>query len=663
MPARRRPRGRRTGHADLDEDDDVVRAAPSDSEDDSTHGSSTDSDSDDDDGSASHHHSPNTSHSPGADEKPTAPFFSGTSTAWADMVEDTEGLPVISFGELDESAIRKVQDDRGKDADKQEPEQGAEEDRDDEDGEQPVASSSRPSPGSRGPFVSRAAGQTARQAYQSRLESDPSFVPVVGEFWGHDDRLLDKDLRSLSGWWRGRWQTRGRARGGFAFRGRGGPFNRPALSAPESEPQPNSPVDRAWTHDGFEEMRRREETFRPRGGAAPRGNVPVARGAAALRGRGVPLNRTVPGRIWYTMKPEYMWTKQHDAFLYSEPSLKPRPGQSAGIRVHLPGKSSTVVRLVSRPVKSTRSKPAALDEEYDYAVRLPSVRDNVPGVSAPVVEPSKPVPTTGLEPDEDGWVRPDAAAAAIALAVMSSPPSLPPQALPAPIPQTHAALVAPPGFYPFAAPTSFAFPAMPAYASPPPHAGYAAAQPTPPPGFATHTPPPQFGTPPPPQFGTPPGFSAPLPPGVALDVNGMPYEMSSGRHVMLQPQVPVYASYHHHTPSMSMGGPDPSLFSFPRNSRIEIRDPRAPKHPLSPLSAADPAGKLRSSASAFVPSHSASPSLAGGDFQLPFDGMQPPPPPTSQGGYDAYGNYVPSQFFYNGYYPPPPPPPDGAVYY
>jgi hypothetical protein len=26
----------------------------------------------------------------------------------------------------------------------------------------------------------------------------------VGEFWGHDDRLLDKDLRSLSGWWRGR---------------------------------------------------------------------------------------------------------------------------------------------------------------------------------------------------------------------------------------------------------------------------------------------------------------------------------------------------------------------------------------------------------------------------------------------------------------------------
>ncbi|CAK5262486.1 unnamed protein product [Mycena citricolor] len=412
MPARRRPRGRRTGHADLDEDDDVVRAAPSDSEDDSTHGSSTDSDSDDDDGSASHHHSPNTSHSPGADEKPTAPFFSGTSTAWADMVEDTEGLPVISFGELDESAIRKVQDDRGKDADKQEPEQGAEEDRDDEDGEQPVASSSRPSPGSRGPFVSRAAGQTARQAYQSRLESDPSFVPVVGEFWGHDDRLLDKDLRSLSGWWRGRWQTRGRARGGFAFRGRGGPFNRPALSAPESEPQPNSPVDRAWTHDGFEEMRRREETFRPRGGAAPRGNVPVARGAAALRGRGVPLNRTVPGRIWYTMKPEYMWTKQHDAFLYSEP-------------------------LSSHGLGSPPEFVSIFREVFN-------VRDNVPGVSAPVV---------AIEAGADNWsgTRRGWVGAAgcccccdrIGSYVVATFTSA--AALPAPIPNASA-LVAPPGF-------------------------------------------------------------------------------------------------------------------------------------------------------------------------------------------------------------------------
>src|SRR5262249_7916778 len=61
----------------------------------------------------------------------------------------------------------------------------------------------------------RPIGQTARQAYQQRLESDPSYVPTVGEFWSHDDRLLDKDLRSLSGWWRGRWQGRGRGRGGF----------------------------------------------------------------------------------------------------------------------------------------------------------------------------------------------------------------------------------------------------------------------------------------------------------------------------------------------------------------------------------------------------------------------------------------------------------------
>ena len=118
----------------------------------------------------------------------------------------------------------------------------------------------------------RARTQSARQAYQQRLESDPSFVPKVGEFWGHDDRLLDKDLRSLSGWWRGRWQSRARGRS-FGIRGRGRGFHNGGavhIAGDNAEGEPDSvaaeaevpPVEKAWTHDGFEEMKRRDERRR-----------------------------------------------------------------------------------------------------------------------------------------------------------------------------------------------------------------------------------------------------------------------------------------------------------------------------------------------------------------------------------------------------------------
>ncbi|KAF5346041.1 hypothetical protein D9757_014281 [Collybiopsis confluens] len=93
----------------------------------------------------------------------------------------------------------------------------------------------------------RAPGQTARQAYQQRLEVDPSYVPTVGEFWGHDDRLLDKDLRSLSGWWRGRWQNGFRGRGGFrgSVRGRGGYMGQVIPGSEVEQEGPLPPVDRA----------------------------------------------------------------------------------------------------------------------------------------------------------------------------------------------------------------------------------------------------------------------------------------------------------------------------------------------------------------------------------------------------------------------------------
>ncbi|OBZ65208.1 hypothetical protein A0H81_14809 [Grifola frondosa] len=58
----------------------------------------------------------------------------------------------------------------------------------------------------------------------TRTPRDVPFLhSMVGEFWGHDDRLLHKDLCRLSGWWRGHWQTRGHGRGTFGMCGRGYP--------------------------------------------------------------------------------------------------------------------------------------------------------------------------------------------------------------------------------------------------------------------------------------------------------------------------------------------------------------------------------------------------------------------------------------------------------
>ncbi|KAF7352471.1 Btz domain-containing protein [Mycena venus] len=659
MPSKRPTRRRgRAPHASDSDDDEIERAAQTDSEEEESHDSQSESDSDTDSEPVSRHLTPNTSHSPGADEKP-APFFAATPAAWSDMVEEAASLPVIAFGELDANAVRKVR--------MAEPQPDSTDDEPEQD-PQPVASSSRHSPAPPSSFVR---SQSARQAYQHRLDSDPSFVPVVGEFWGHDDRLLDKDLRSLSGWWRGRWQGRGRARGAFPPRGRGrGGFNGPShlSGSADAEPVVESPVDRAWTHDGYEEMQRRREETRVRP-PIPRGGAPL-RGAPAFRARGTPPGR-VPGRIWFTMKPEHMWTKQHDAFLYFDPALKPRPGQPPGVRVRLPGGAATIVRAIPRPNRPARSAQKVAGVETEYVVRLPRAgkgkatsptQDEAftvklpPPPSAPI-SASPPTNANPLQPDADGWVQPTPAA--VALAAAASPPAAPASALPAQAQaqiQQQLATAAPPPFYPFAPPPGFAFPPGPTRNRASQHTLLL----PPPPGFSTHTPPPGFGTPPP--------FNAPLPPGVALDARGMPFELASGRPVVLQapvPPVPVPVMYgapypgHHHAHSMSMGhahhpsmsisghghhpsigGPDPSLFSFARPGRVEIRapgakqtqtqtlqatSPRSPlspgrPSPLSPLSPrkdlsvlAQPNGtskQLRTGAAAFVPSHGGTPSVS-----------------------------------------------------
>ncbi|KAJ7044723.1 hypothetical protein C8F04DRAFT_1351097 [Mycena alexandri] len=718
MPSKRVTRRRgRAPHADDSDDDEMERAAQTDS-DSHESGSETD-DSDSDSEPVSRHLTPNTSHSPDADEKP-APFFAATPAAWADMVDDPASLPVLTFGELDAHAVRKVR--------MAEPEPQPEPDEDDEE-EQPVASSSRHSPAPPAPFVRRPASQSARQAYQHRLESDPSFVPVVGEFWGHDDRLLDKDLRSLSGWWRGRWQGRGaRARGATVFppRGRGrGAFSGPPVQHQE-DPAPDSPLDRTWTHDGFEEMRRREDTrARPppnnaRGAAPPLRGTPPLRGGTntgTLRGRGPPPSR-VAGRIWYTMKPEYMWTKQHDAFLYFDPALKPRPGQPPGVRVRLPGQPPAIVRAIPRPSRArvAWSKPAPASE-VEYVVRLPPPRRGGKGKAtaetqeeeeedvdsaftvklppAHLHQPSllhpnallapAPAPTAAqqqhpLQPDADGWVQPTPAAVALAAAASppsapaphlplslahppaSSPLSLQPHIHPHPPPYTAHAHAQPPAFFPFAPPPGFghAFPPGPAFA--PAH---------------THTPAPSFahagaghgfspegslfsGTPPPPGFATPPpGFSTPppgfnsalpgmqLPPGVGLDARGMPYELVSGRPVVLQAPVPIpqpmaYPGVEIRAPGATSppalapgsvngttngnangvnanGAKSPAPTS-PRSPHVN--GSVGPLSPLSPLSrelgmpahsgghAHTKSKQLRTTAAAFVPGHTPAPSLA-----------------------------------------------------
>ena len=358
---------------------------------------------------------------------------------------------------------------------------------------EPVASSSRPPSRERRP-PSRPKGQTPRQAYQHRLESDPSYVPTVGEFWGHDDRLLDKDLRSLSGWWRGRWQSRGRGRGGFAMRGRGGrggfiPGRVPGnadqnLGSGEVDDQIEAevpPIERAWTHDGFEEMKRREErrrsqaehqkaqqepsratsppqrgmAFRGRGGfVGARGRGGFVRGGSPLphSSAGSRFNPTLEqrkeGRVWYAMPPEKSWTKHHDYALYHDHALKPRPGQGPSFRVRLPGHRGQVIRTPSKTsslaaVSSNEHEPtvraasaAASSEDGDraFVVRIPSAikKSMEPSplaassavVSAP--ETSSAVdPTADLSIEEVFTVRPNGAPAHIPIvATETSAPSV-----------------------------------------------------------------------------------------------------------------------------------------------------------------------------------------------------------------------------------------------
>lgn len=661
-----RRRGR--GKDDIGSDDEIEREVGTDSEDSEEEQgelSSLDSDSDSDTEPASDDVIPNGHHvltpstSRGPDDvqdghqttvgKDSPSFFNGGGN-WSEMVTDENvngpaDLPVIDFAEFDGHSVpaipSRVQRPPNKAPKKSRPPAPqhlsppaapgpvAEEHGDLE--ADPVASTSRHPPlGASN--QRRPPGQTARQAYQHRLESDPSYVPTVGEFWGHDDRLLDKDLRSLSGWWRGRWQGRGsRGRGGFdrgfSARGRGrgggsGPANGGHWDGQvdsESFPQAEvPPIDRAWTHDGFEEMKQREDsrrggqqTFRGVGGFRGTGRggfIPRGRGGGFARGGfvpsparsrvGSPLSLP-PGRPWFVMKPERMWTKQHEGFLHFDATLKPRPGQGLGIRVKLPGDRAQIIRAAPSTSKSSvhpgTSKPATtsiVGSDYGdkaFVVRLPKPAPEKEAVGQTLEVES--VAHTDETPIEEVFtVRPQLVArnAPIPFSQPADSPVFNGSSPAGTSSQLEPAGSFSDGTYSQAPPESVQqqlehIAIEPQNVDPVrwaqteeavmkhPHTSHygTTVEEQPESSSANDSRPPlpplqTVFTPPEPQsspvaYGSPYGYAPALPPGIAVDQHGMPYELATGRPVYLQP--PSLMPMYNPRPMMHMGGP-PGIIPF-----------------------------------------------------------------------------------------------------
>jgi len=489
----------------------------------------------------------------------------------------------------------------------------------------------------------------ARHAYQQRLEADPSYVPTVGEFWGHDDRLLDKDLRSLSGWWRGRWQGRGRGRGGFSGgfgrgRGRGGftdsESSRPAPETPMSQetekpPAETPPIDQLWTHDGFEEMKKRDEKRRVAVQSQQQQAARPARGFMPLRGRGAFIAgrgrggftrggfapsptrahfappaaaAAASGRTWYAMKPERVWTKQHEGFLHFDHALRTRPGQGPGYRVKLGGKEGHVVRGPVRAPQATSehaqsvAAPSEASEKI-FVVRLPkragkekasepvveAVEANITVANAPVedvftvrpelVPPRQPIPTSqSASPAVNGHVASASVSAAPSKSAAPAPSSphvstSPKEKITSPLLNQMMREAADQQAKETADVTNAILqeqydqnaPALLQVEPPAVNLDTSdAVRQSIPPLQTVFSPPSQ----PSPPYGSPFGYGSSLPPGVAIGHHGMAYEIATGRPVYLQhptmytprplahgmmtpPGLP-YPPMHHH----SNGSPD-----------------------------------------------------------------------------------------------------------
>ncbi|KAG2013207.1 hypothetical protein CC2G_010142 [Coprinopsis cinerea AmutBmut pab1-1] len=627
---------RRRGRAQngIESDDEIEREVASDSEfDDDDDSSSLDSATDDSDTEPASEDAPSHLESPPATavvgvagethmNGGVAPFFASTST-WSEMVAEeatngTSGLPVIDFSEFDTPA--KVPARRAKKAQKQKKQQQAAATASGPTTEQQAAAEqedkSAPRPTSAS--LPRKLGQTARQAYQERLESDPSYVPKVGGFWGHDDRLMDKDLRSLSGWWRGKWSGRGRGRG-FGMRGARGD-----QGGHEVNPEDLPPVERPWTHDGFEEMKRKEEQRQQAMASRGRGGFRGGRGAFSGRGRGgfgrnSPASSGRPNspathqpRVWWPQKPELTWSKQSEAFLFYDGSYKPRAG--GGLRVKLPGKESKIAKVTKPidarsllPVSQHSASTSERPKEFQYTVRLPKPKEEQSDSKSadaattssqsqlteaqPVTEDTQPAPCTApakpLEEPVNGLPDPSVVAQLEQLSLESTVPD------PERLAKTEEAVLRNAGSeatteHPDGVPGDQrpVLPPLQTVFTPPP----------PPPPPVPQSPP----------YGSPYMYPQALPPGIAINHQGMPYEVATGRPVYLQPPPPMYnpRPMHYPPPGVFMHGPpvphphavspdylsqpashtppmngfvDPNtgapIFSLPRSVRIEIRAP------------------------------------------------------------------------------------------
>lgn len=756
---RRRFIRRRGRKPSLDSDDEVEREVRTDSESEDDL-SSSDSTSDSDTEPASEDVQPNeqprvltpsTSQSPeGASHLlvngRSQPFF-GSSGNWSEMVANEaehgpENLPVIDFTELDSQVLPLPNQSRKSKKNQKHihnraslptsPAQPQTADELDEPQESRAPSSHS--------TTRRPPGQSARQAYQQRLEADPSYVPTVGEFWGHDDRLLDKNLRSLSGWWRGRWQGGMRGRVGFSrgsFRGRGGFFGSPFAGNPTAEQDVEEdgaqPVDLAWTHDGFEELKRNEEERSTSSHQQAHIRTPPSRGFdPALSRRGSFIGRGSrgafsppfrsrqthapdPARVWFLKKPEHMWTKQAEAFLFSDFSSKPRAGHPASIRVKLPSQKTAPVRvpIQSVPRASTTKHPNTSPESDSgdkvLVVRLPkSVPTGQPVAAETISHPPR-IDEPSIE--EVFTVRPQ----------LVSPKLIPlPEQQPA---IKEASVTLPNGAHTVSSSISSVDPAIqqkleqlslePQKTDPtrwvqteeavmrnPTGTVPEEQQEQPPLSSMQHTfsPSDQVS----PGYGSPYQYAPHLPPGLAINSAGMAYEVATGRPVYLQAPANMYAApmmqpvpfvpshVHHHsavsssefipagTPPINGGymeyTPTPSIFSFPRqSSRVQIRAPDEPKQnarSTSTSEAVDLAAsqqsstELRSDAVAFEPAeqyYSEGDGLTAGSHQHqvqdPMMGYYNPyyyPDPSY--GYNPYldmSQVAPYEMF----------PPQGTVYY
>ncbi|KZS97853.1 hypothetical protein SISNIDRAFT_481734 [Sistotremastrum niveocremeum HHB9708] len=441
----------------------------------------------------------------------------------------------------------------------------------------------------------RTDGKSVRQNYQQRLQEDPSFVPVVGMFWGHDDRLMNKDLRSMSNWWRGKW---GRGGGGGAnWQNRSGNTkgSRNGQGATNSEDGWVPPAsEQAWTHDGFEQMRQRDEQRavqtrgrRPQGPSAPSGSRGRGGPQSPVHNNRAALNSTAhaqavaqaQGRPWFVRKPEKPWTQQFDAFLHFDHDLRPRPGQGQGVRIHLNSKSSSIVRLPQSTTSPnathtpSSSSPTRSESERLFVVRLPkrkgatvaqTLNSRVPPATPVVPEPittvadpfvddepstSYSAPPSSLPVDDSRGLQAVTEGVSQLGLQTASPAALQTSTA---IPTVSAGLEEklPPAFVPSSSTAGIesstgmaaADPSAPAIGSIPSFDPALNAQPSvlPPAQIPTASPPlypPGMAYQP--QYTYHPGF----PPGVVLDESGYPVDQMTGQYVYLQPSLQVPSIY------------------------------------------------------------------------------------------------------------------------